>query len=1221
MSKARDLANLISQGNPLSDGAISVSEISDLTASAAELNKLDGVTASTAELNQVVGATSALQTQLDNISVTSGSLTKTFVQNETADITLSQGITSAPVVSATKEVPQTGVSTKGNWDVNSTASNYDFHNTAANVTLTPSTVANTSISLTQVGSDLDINTYGPKPSPFFKPDGTKMYICSQSNAYIYTYSLSTAWDLSTATWDGFSNAVSTNAATSEGDPTDIFFKPDGTVLFYVGQSNDEVRAFNLSTAWDLSTASISTTNDKSVASQESAPRGLYFKPDGTRMYIVGGNGNSTFQYNLSAAWDLTSASYTSSFNSAIQDNGPHDIEFNSTGTRMYVLGGSSGNGKLFQYNLSTAWDITSASYANVFADFTGINAGTSPHGIFIDSSETRVYFGCGSSGSSRMYQFSNGTDALALGSGSFASTDVGKRIVGNGGDVVLTSTGGAFDTTGGSAFTDNSTIAAGSWQMFGLKSAGDASGITMASLSGGISDVSGFTTDTATYASGTNTNGLIDVAFKPDGTKMFLTSHTDSRTHEYNLSSAWDITTASHVRIYSYSTASYGDQLTSIAFKPDGLKMYLLNWGYDYLLEIHLSTAWDLSTASLVSAKDVTQTNFGGLPNPIGLVFKPDGSKIYMASSANSKIVEVSLTTPWNINGGNSLVSSFNVSSSVPNISPTGLEFNSDGTRFYIGNSNGVIHQYNLTTPYDLSTASYTSINKQLNTYLYGFAIKPDDSKIWATNYYDDLYQYSSGSTTVPTGQYHVGVTNNGGRIDSSAFLDINSMTAAQSAGTGTVHYAVSTDGRTTWSVAKGTDGVRPIVRNNSGTWQYNNENSTTTTNDAISTSTLTATVAFDTASYNTARNIRSFFNNDGTRLYIYGYNNEDLVSYPLSTAYDISTKGTHLQSVNLGQSPYNLVNGFGPIWNNNGTKLYYPDHTTVKELAVSTAYDLSTISSSASHTLTPSINGQLAGITWKPDGTRFYIVDDASPAMRVHTYTLTTAYDLSTAYLATTHGSVSLWSHSGNRSTSIAWADSGSQLYVLDRSNDILRRYNVSSAYDVGTATYSGTTNDIALVTGNSNDHCSITIDNNDGVLLVSDYGSHNTFQYTPATTTTTAYNTTPVWANGTVNDELYTLQQALSVTMNRMDKTQLDAVADANHFTLGNTLDLMIALRINTAAATVPTSDGVTLNYDAASLNEGAVLGTDYDFFHPSANKVQIKSLAAQNLKVRVV
>ena len=120
MSKARDLADFISTGSIFTDGAIASTEITGVTADASEINKLDGVTASTAEinkltgvtastaelnkldglnastaeLNNVVGSTSALQTQLDNISVTSGSLTKTFTQNETADITLSQSITS-----------------------------------------------------------------------------------------------------------------------------------------------------------------------------------------------------------------------------------------------------------------------------------------------------------------------------------------------------------------------------------------------------------------------------------------------------------------------------------------------------------------------------------------------------------------------------------------------------------------------------------------------------------------------------------------------------------------------------------------------------------------------------------------------------------------------------------------------------------------------------------------------------------------------------------------------------------------------------------------------------------------------------------------------------------------------------------------------------------------------------------------------------------------------
>jgi len=65
MSKARDLADLMSTGGELADGQISASEISDLTASAAELNILDGITASTADLNNVAGINSSVQTQLD----------------------------------------------------------------------------------------------------------------------------------------------------------------------------------------------------------------------------------------------------------------------------------------------------------------------------------------------------------------------------------------------------------------------------------------------------------------------------------------------------------------------------------------------------------------------------------------------------------------------------------------------------------------------------------------------------------------------------------------------------------------------------------------------------------------------------------------------------------------------------------------------------------------------------------------------------------------------------------------------------------------------------------------------------------------------------------------------------------------------------------------------------------------------------------------------------
>ncbi len=85
-------------------------------------------------------------------------------------------------------------------------------------------------------------------------------------------------------------------------------------------------------------------------------------------------------------------------------------------------------------------------------------------------------------------------------------------------------------------------------------------------------------------------------------------------------------------------------------------------------------------------------------------------------------------------------------------------------------------------------------------------------------------------------------------------------------------------------------------------------------------------------------------------------------------------------------------------------------------------------------------------------------------------------------------------------------------------------------------------------------------------------------------------------------------------------MNKTQLDAVSDANHFTLANDLDLGIIFNLS-SGTTVPSSDGVSINYDANVLNKGAILGTDYDFDAPAATKVRITALSANNLKVRVV
>ena len=138
--------------------------------------------------------------------------------------------------------------------------------------------------------------------------------------------------------------------------------------------------------------------------------------------------------------------------------------------------------------------------------------------------------------------------------------------------------------------------------------------------------------------------------------------------------------------------------------------------------------------------------------------------------------------------------------------------------------------------------------------------------------------------------------------------------------------------------------------------------------------------------------------------------------------------------------------------------------------------------------------------------------------------------------------------------------------------------------------------------------------INNTDGERSIARNNS-GTWQYNDNNT----YGTTN-WVNSTVNDEKKAIQQALGVTANQMDKTQFEAVSDANHITTGSTLDLAMTFE-STSTTSSPTSDGVSLNYAGNSGDLGAVLGTDYNWKLANTTTVEVTALAPGNLKVRIV
>jgi sugar lactone lactonase YvrE len=204
----------------------------------------------------------------------------------------------------------------------------------------------------------DVSPQDTVPSGLvFKPDGSQLYVVGLSNANVYQYSLSTAFDVSTASF-----VQSFDVSPQDGAPEGLVFKPDGSQLYVTGRSNANVSQYSLSTAFNISTASFVQSFD--VSPQVGSPKGLVFKPDGSQLYVVGNTNDSVFQYGLSTAFDVSTASFIRSFDVSPQDGDPTGLAFKPDGSQLYVIGRTNTN--VYQYSLSTAFDVSTASFVRSF---------------------------------------------------------------------------------------------------------------------------------------------------------------------------------------------------------------------------------------------------------------------------------------------------------------------------------------------------------------------------------------------------------------------------------------------------------------------------------------------------------------------------------------------------------------------------------------------------------------------------------------------------------------------------------------------------------------------------------------------------------------------------------------------------------------------------------------------------------------------------------------
>ena len=92
-------------------------------------------------------------------------------------------------------------------------------------------------------------------------------------------------------------------ADQESAPRDVAFSNDGLKMFVVDSNQDKVHEYTLSTAFDVSTAI--HVDFLSVVGRESTPKGMAFSNDGAKMFVVGSGSDNVNEYTLNSVYPIT----------------------------------------------------------------------------------------------------------------------------------------------------------------------------------------------------------------------------------------------------------------------------------------------------------------------------------------------------------------------------------------------------------------------------------------------------------------------------------------------------------------------------------------------------------------------------------------------------------------------------------------------------------------------------------------------------------------------------------------------------------------------------------------------------------------------------------------------------------------------------------------------------------------------------------------------------
>jgi 6-phosphogluconolactonase (cycloisomerase 2 family) len=910
----------------------------------------------------------------------------------------------------------------------------------------------------RVTDELDVSANGGFLEDIrFSSDGTRMYIAGNAQDDVDQYSLAVPWDITTATYDHATDTFNGSETNNNG----LAFSATGTFMYVLGAADDEVDQYVLGTPWDVSSAAYLQSTSTNTGKNEDFPRFVDFSSSGHKMYLGGTSWDEVFEYDLSTPWDVSTAAYVQALDLGTNHN-PYGITLSEDGTVIAIaIRPSDKFNHIAVYSLSTPWDLSSASLTNelnvdgVATDIEGIEFRPDGSQLFALSP------GGGSSG--RVYTFQ--LDAPQTFSGTFfATSSLHDFTIGDTATISLHTSvevdgdytnDGAVERGGGAIILTGTSTIGGNGMMGNLRISGTAtsaedsytvenltidSGAEYVAPAAQLTVTGEYTNDgQATSAAGVTFTGgdaygvgnmypsgeSLDVSpqstniqsltFGLQGRKLYVMSGPASFTlYEYDLMNPYDLSTA------SYTGRSAPPVGYDVHVSEDGNQFFVLSdffGGYD-LHAYRATSSFNVSTLESATSSTLVLDNTAE-----GLFIDRSGTRVYVAYF--DEIQQYELAEKNNLD-----TASFVASTSI---GARDLYISDDGTRLGIVNSAG-FREYILSTPWDITTATWTGVELAHNTYDTGnvlsLHIAPAANRTF-------LLKYTFSSQSVE--EFIMGAEHDGTLTGTSALGDVtftSSTTHTFLDNASTSNFTVQSNATVTAPSQLTIDGEfvqEGSFDANSGTVYFVGASSFDPAKVLYATSTFVGGVdASDIA-----------FNDDGTLLFVvdpYRY----ITEFTLSTPYDISgatiTASTSLAAQANGPA--------GIAFNDDGTKLFVAGYSgqRIDEYTLSTPYDITTQSYVDGFSVSTQDTSP-RDVEFSADGFTMFVLGATNQS--IYWYSLGTAYDVSTAsYVSSTSVSI------GGGPRSLTFSNDGERLFVVDFISDTLYWYDLPGPYDLTTKT-----------------------------------------------------------------------------------------------------------------------------------------------------------------------